>query len=71
MVSATSSATAHYLAINLTGSFYQSSADATTYYYGSSEQGSTDKEVLNYMSVTHPMYEKIIEVKGNVLTTNT
>tara|TARA_Y100000004_G_scaffold194222_1_gene258315 strand:+ start:43 stop:1179 length:1137 start_codon:yes stop_codon:yes gene_type:complete len=68
LVSATSAGTSSYLAINLTGSFYQSSADATTYYYGSSLTGSTDKQVLNYMSATHPMYEKIVEVKGNVLT---
>ena len=72
MVSATTSASASFSgAYNMVGSFYQSGADQTIYYYGTSYQGSTDKNVTTYMSADHPAYDVIYEIRGNKLTTET
>ena len=58
-----------YTLINMVGSFYQSSADDTIYYYGTSHIGDTSKSVRIYMSSLFPGYDIIHEIKGNKLTT--
>ena len=69
--SASSGGNASFALVNMVGSFYQSSADTTVYYYGTSYQGSADKTQTMYLSSSHPGYDIIYEIKGNKLTTET
>jgi hypothetical protein len=72
MVSATTSGTASFSGTyNMVGSFYQSGADQTIYYYGTSYQGSTDKSITMYLSAGNPGYDVVYEIKGNKLTSET
>ena len=64
-------ASPRYALVNFTGAFHQSGANATTYYYFTSKCTSTHRFVTTYQSDLFPMYERVEEIKGNVLTINT
>ena len=69
--SATTAQAGDYHGVVLTGAWYQSGADATTYVYISGNATDNGKRVYWIASATTPMHLYITEYKGNVLTTVT